>query len=108
MCVQPGELFSPAIWVLIYRSLRGGGPPKGYQLSAWTSWTSWLHVVHLVYRGQAGQAGYTSSTLSTGSGEHLFRVPLYTRFSQLSCSSLGLNREVEGRLVLAGEECQGV
>ena len=48
----------------------GGGPPKGYQLSAWTSWMSWLHVVHLVHRGRAGQAGYTSSTSSTGSGEH--------------------------------------
>ena len=28
----------------------GGGPPEGYQLSAWTSWTSWLHIVHLVHR----------------------------------------------------------
>ena len=43
----------------------GGGPPEGYQLSAWTSWTSWLHVVRLVHRGRAGRAGYTSSALST-------------------------------------------
>ena len=63
--ILPGYLGS-----CIYRSLRGGVCPKGYQLSVWTRWLRSALLVYLCHFGQGGQAGYILSTLSTGSGEH--------------------------------------